>query len=98
MQFRDRATMSENNGFNPWEMAQAQLAAVAERIDLDRDVYKMLTRPRRELILALPVLVYQIVMFLSRRVCSDDQQVRPGQGRVVRLRDVQVRVGQVRVV
>ncbi len=47
--------MSENNGFNPWEMAQAQLAAVAERIDLDRDVYKMLTRPRRELILALPV-------------------------------------------
>lgn len=40
--------------FNPWQMAQTQLANVAEKLDLDPGIYEVLSHCRRELTVSMP--------------------------------------------
>ncbi len=45
----------KHNGFNPWHMALKQLDSVAERIDLDPGIHRILRQPKRQLIVSIPV-------------------------------------------
>ena len=40
---------------NPWEMAQAQFTAAADRLKLSDDLRAILSEPKRELIVHFPV-------------------------------------------
>ncbi len=44
-----------NKEFNPWAMAQSQLDQVAEIIDLDPGIHRVLRLPRRALTVSIPV-------------------------------------------
>ena len=43
--------------FNPWQMALAQLDDIARLIDLDPNIHAVLARPRRALIVSVPVVM-----------------------------------------
>ncbi len=45
----------QDDRFNPWEMAKAQLAKVAEKLNLDEGLHQVLAQPKRALIVSVPV-------------------------------------------
>jgi len=47
--------MEKNNKANPWEIALQQLDEVAEKINLEAWIHKKIRKPRRELIVSIPV-------------------------------------------
>ncbi len=47
----------ENNGYNPWLMALQQLDHVAEFMELDPDVHRVLRHPKRQLTVSIPVVM-----------------------------------------
>ncbi len=46
---------SQDERFNPWHLAQAQLAQVAEKLGLDDGIHRVLAKPKRALIVSVPV-------------------------------------------